>query len=99
MVSGLILSPISLPNRLELSFFMVRALPKTYKIGSHCRIIFSILDEEILNILTTSLLQKLIALSACLFVYVFPDPDSPLILMTCTLADTASPFRMWNMKE
>ncbi len=68
MVSGLMRSPMSLPNRLELSFFIVRALPKTYRMGSHCRIIFSILDVEMLNILTTSLLQKLMALSACLFV-------------------------------
>ena len=31
-----ILSVISLPNRLELSFFIVFALPNTYRIGSHC---------------------------------------------------------------
>ena len=94
MVSGLMRSPMSLPNRLELSFFIVRALPKTYRIGSHCRIIFSIFDEEILNILTTSLLQKLMALRACLFVSVLPDPDYPLMLITCTLLDTARPLRM-----
>jgi hypothetical protein len=47
----------------------------------------------------TRLLQKLIALKACLFVSVLPEPDYPLILITCVFSECYIPPKIWNINE
>jgi hypothetical protein len=89
----------SLPKRLELSFLFVLALPNASRMGSHFRIFCSGTLSAILSFWCILEQQYEMALSASLFVYVLPEPDSPLMLMTWVLIVESRLARMCMMKE